>query len=127
VSLELVLDAVLDNRELFEHIFSPEAPGGLIGRTIERFGLEIAKQVRIVRPRWPAWRVDLMGMSIGGALVGGLVHHLRGEVELSAHTLSAELLRAVPDWLYEPPDTSQDLDSDHLVDQTAARDTRDDS
>ncbi|MFJ8819563.1 TetR/AcrR family transcriptional regulator [Amycolatopsis thermoflava] len=100
-ALELVLDAILDNRQLFEHILSPEVSGGFIGRTIERFGAEIQPEVRMVRPDWPESRLALIAASIGGALVGGIVHHLRSGECRTAHELAAELMMTVPDWLYE--------------------------
>ena len=101
-ALELILQTVFENRELYEHLLLSEHAGGTVARAIHGFALGCRPIMAIARPQWPDARIDLMASSFAGLIVSGVMHAFRTGEPRTAHDLARELISFMPPWLFVP-------------------------
>jgi AcrR family transcriptional regulator len=99
-ALELILQTVFENRELYEHLLLSEHAGGTVGRAIQGFAQGIRPIMAVARPQWPDARIDLMASSFAGLIVSGVMHAFRTGHSATAHDLARELISFMPSWLF---------------------------
>lgn len=99
-ALELILQSVFENRELYEHLLLSEHAGGTVGRAIQGFARGCRPIMAIARPQWPDTRIDLMASSFAGLIVSGVMHAFSTGHPLTAHDLARELISFMPPWLF---------------------------
>lgn len=103
-ALELILQSVFEHRELYEHLLLSEGAGGTARRAIQGFARGARPIMAIARPQWSDSRLDLMASSIGGLIVGGLMHAFSTGHPSTAHDLARELVSFMPSWLFYTDD-----------------------
>ena len=108
-ALELILQAVFEHRELYEHLLLSERAGGTVARAIQGFARGSRPIMAIARPQWPDARIDLMASSFAGLIVSGVMHAFSTGQPPTAHDLARELVSFMPPWLFiadgsDPPD-----------------------
>lgn len=101
-ALELILQTVFENRELYEHLLLSEHAGGTVARAIQGFARGCRPIMAIARPQWPDARIDLMASSFAGLIVSGVMHAFRTGQPHTAHDLARELISFMPPWLFFP-------------------------
>lgn len=101
-ALELILQTVFENRELYEHLLLSEHAGGTVARAIQGFARGCRPIMAIARPQWPDARIDLMASSFAGLIVSGVMHAFRTGQPHTAHDLARELISFMPSWLFVP-------------------------
>lgn len=101
-ALELILQTVFENRELYEHLLLSEHAGGTVARAIQGFARGCRPIMAIARPQWPDARIDLMASSFAGLIVSGVMHAFRTGQPHTAHDLARELISFMPPWLFVP-------------------------
>jgi len=101
-ALELILQTVFENRELYEHLLLSEHAGGTVARAIQGFARGCRPIMAIARPQWPDARIDLMASSFAGLIVSGVMHAFRTGEPRTAHDLARELISFMPPWLFVP-------------------------
>lgn len=101
-ALELILQTVFENRELYEHLLLSEHAGGTVARAIQGFARGCRPIMAIARPQWPDARIDLMASSFAGLIVSGLMHAFSTGQPHTAHDLARELISFMPPWLFVP-------------------------
>jgi AcrR family transcriptional regulator len=101
-ALELILQTVFENRELYEHLLLSEHAGGTVARAIQGFARGCRPIMAIARPQWPDARIDLMASSFAGLIVSGVMHAFRAGQPHTAHDLARELISFMPSWLFVP-------------------------
>jgi AcrR family transcriptional regulator len=99
-ALELILQTVFENRELYEHLLLSEHAGGTVARAIQGFAQGIRPIMVISRPQWPDTRIDLMADSFAGLIVSGVMHAFKTGYPATAHDLACELISFMPPWLF---------------------------
>ncbi len=101
-ALELILQTVFENRELYEHLLLSEHAGGTVARAIQGFARGCRPIMAIARPQWPDARIDLMASSFAGLIVSGVMHAFSTGEPRTAHDLARELISFMPPWLFVP-------------------------
>ncbi|WP_181037491.1 TetR/AcrR family transcriptional regulator [Arthrobacter sp. ZGTC412] len=101
-ALELILQTVFENRELYEHLLLSEHAGGTVARAIQGFARGCRPIMAVARPQWPDARIDLMASSFAGLIVSGVMHAFRTGQPHTAHGLAHELISFMPPWLFLP-------------------------
>ena len=101
-ALELILQTVFENRELYEHLLLSEHAGGTVARAIQGFARGCRPIMAIARPQWPDARIDHMASSFAGLIVSGVMHAFRTGQPHTAHDLARELISFMPPWLFVP-------------------------
>lgn len=101
-ALELILQSVFENRELYEHLLFSEQAGGTVARAIQGFAQGSRPILAIARPQWPDARIDLMASSFAGLIVSGVMHAFSAGHPATAHDLARELVSFMPSWLFIP-------------------------
>ena len=101
-ALELILQTVFENRELYEHLLLSEHAGGTVARAIQGFARGCRPIMAIARPQWPEARIDLMASSFAGLIVSGVMHAFSTGQPHTAHDLAHELISFMPPWLFVP-------------------------
>ena len=102
VALELILQSVFENRELYEHLLLSEHAGGTVARAIQGFARGCRPIMAIARPQWTDARIDLMASSFAGLIVSGVMHAFSTGQPHTAHDLARELISFMPPWLFVP-------------------------
>jgi AcrR family transcriptional regulator len=105
MSLELVFQAVLDNRKLYENIMLPERGGRFVDRTMTIFADRALPVVALARPDWAPARQSFAAAAVGGAIANSIAHALRSARQFTADELARDLIDIMPVWLY--PDASR--------------------
>lgn len=101
-ALELILQTVFENRELYEHLLLSEHAGGTVASAIQGFARGCRPIMAVARPQWPDARIDLMASSVAGLIVSGVMHAFRTGQPHTAHDLARELISFMPPWLFVP-------------------------
>jgi AcrR family transcriptional regulator len=104
MSLELVFQAVLDDRKLYENILLPEFGGQFVGRAMTLFADRALPVVALARPDWAPSRQAFAAAALGGAIANSIAHALRSQPSRTASELAHDLGEVMPAWLY--PDAS---------------------
>lgn len=103
-ALELLLTSVIENRDFYRHILLSDRAGGVVGRAMERITESARPVVELALPGRPADQLDLHAASIGGTVLGVLMHFLRTGDQRSAPELTREVIRVMPEWMYPASD-----------------------
>jgi AcrR family transcriptional regulator len=106
-AVEVLLDSILQNREFYRCVLLSDRAGGVVGRAMERFAQSARPVVEAVRPGQPAARLDLYAASIGGTVLGVVMHYLRTEDDRSAPELAREVIGVLPAWMYPASDSDR--------------------
>lgn len=104
-ALELILQTVFENRELYEHLLLSEHAGSTVARAIQGFARGCRPIMAVARPQWPDARIDLMASSFAGLIVSGVIHAFRTGQPDTAQDLARELISFMPPWLFVPAAT----------------------
>ncbi|HIY25438.1 MAG TPA: hypothetical protein H9837_14260 [Candidatus Brachybacterium merdigallinarum] len=69
-------------------------------RALDRFSQAARALVEVTRPELSEEELELYAASIGGGVLGMIIHHLRAEDQRPAAELAREMVSAVPAWMY---------------------------
>jgi AcrR family transcriptional regulator len=123
-ALELVLDEIFANRDLYVHVLvAAEAPGTTL-RVLQTFSHQVRAVMTTAHPEWPTERIEVLSMAIGGAMLSGIVHWLVVGESRSSHELAQELMLVVPTWLYPDPTRAAEPDQSTTEESTNGRRAR---
>jgi AcrR family transcriptional regulator len=99
-AVELMMTSILEERELYRGILTSERAGGVVVRAMDRFSQAARTVVEVARPELSEEELDLHAASIGGSVLGMVIHYLRTDDQRPAPELAREMVRAVPEWMY---------------------------
>lgn len=117
-ALELVLESILENQDLYRHILLSDHASGVLNRILDRFAEGVRPVVEIAQPGRPAAQIDLLAAAIGGAILGAVRQCLRAEEQRTAYELAHELIDIMPPWLY--PAHINNPETERSAEQAAA-------
>lgn len=103
-AVELLMTSILENRDFYREILLSARAGGVVGHAMERFARSSRRVVEIALPGRSAAELDLLGASVGGSVLGMVLHYLRTDDQRSARELAAEIVEVLPEWMYPSDD-----------------------